>query len=159
MAEMVLSADEADGAYIADLSSFSRDQITQFRDMFASVGKFRLSLNLLIHSLDTNNDGTVSSKELKDMFNGLGFKISRKILRRLIRTVDADRSGSLSFQEFISLILLVTEALQEGASTEDEVYAVDMSQFSNDEIEHFETIFEIVGTLLSLLPRRPFFTL
>jgi hypothetical protein len=90
------------------------------------------------------------------MFNSLGFQISRKILRRLIRIVDTDRNGNLSFEEFTSLILLVNDALREGASTQDEVYEVDMSQFSNDEIEHLETIFEIVGATSSSICFPPY---
>jgi Ca2+-binding EF-hand superfamily protein len=80
------------------------------------------------------------------MFVKLGYTISRKILRRLIRMVDTDHSGSLSFDEFLALVTLVSRALErEENNIPDETYTVDLSQFTQEELQELLAIFNAVG--------------
>jgi Ca2+-binding EF-hand superfamily protein len=150
MAEMVASAD---ASFSMDPSSFSDDDLNQMSELFSQAGNLLssdwLSLIFPCYS-DTNQDGSISVRELKDMFVSLGYNISRKILRRLIRIVDKDRSGSLSFDEFLSLVVLVSTALEKEANNvPDETYAVDFSQFTADDLQQFQSIFNDVGLFLS----------
>lgn len=115
--------------------------------------KLSVSIKLAIRSFisfpDSDNDGAISVRELKDMFATLGYQISRKVLRRFIRMVDVDRNGTLSFNEFVSLLVLVNNALAEGEDRPD-IYEADFSNFTPDEIEHFRAIFQAVGRISSL---------
>jgi hypothetical protein len=95
---------------------------------------------------DTNNDGTISVRDLKDMFVKLGYTISRKIFRRLLRMVDKDHSGSLSFIQFLELVTLVSTALEREANNiPDETYDVDISQLTQEELQDLLVIFNGVG--------------
>ncbi|KAG2436728.1 hypothetical protein HXX76_006252 [Chlamydomonas incerta] len=69
---------------------FSREQIAEFREAFAMF--------------DRDGDGTVSTKELKDVFTSLGLQLSDEEIADLVTQVDIDASGTMTLTEFCILM-------------------------------------------------------
>jgi calmodulin len=113
-----------------DKSQFSEEQIAKFREVFSAV--------------DTDNSGSVSNSELQNLFSQLGYDVTPEIIAELISKVDVDGSQNLSFDEFVTLLVLVIEAssAQEG----NEVYVADISQFSSEELAAFREVFDFADT-------------
>ena len=59
---------------------------------------------------DTDNSGSISKSELKEMLESMGEKLSTFELDVAFAMIDKDGSGSISFDEFLSLI---TECLKD----------------------------------------------
>ena len=74
--------------------------------------------------MDKNEDGTVSTKELGDAMKSIGLRPKEKELKTMIKAVDADKNGVLSFSEFCKLMANKTKM---------------------DEIREFFTDFDING--------------
>jgi calmodulin len=53
---------------------------------------------------DTNNDGFISSQELGTLMKKLGLQPTEAELQDMINEIDYDGSGTIDFEEFISLI-------------------------------------------------------
>lgn len=51
----------------------------------------------LFGMIDTNNDGFISEKELKAMMKGLGEKVRKKDIRKMIKEADMNKDGKISF--------------------------------------------------------------
>ncbi|KAK6921306.1 EF-hand domain [Dillenia turbinata] len=49
---------------------------------------------------DTNGDGKISSSELGNILEALGFTVSQEELSRMMEELDTDRNGSISLEEF-----------------------------------------------------------
>ncbi len=54
---------------------------------------------------DTDNSGAISAIELGEVLKSLGQSLSETALRDLIKEVDIDRSGSIEFEEFKTLMI------------------------------------------------------
>ncbi|PNW86063.1 hypothetical protein CHLRE_03g210177v5 [Chlamydomonas reinhardtii] len=77
----------------ADLKNeygFTDAQIAEFREAFAMF--------------DRDGDGTVSTKELKDVFSNLGLDLSDEEITDLVMQVDLDASGTMTLTEFCILM-------------------------------------------------------
>ena len=68
----------------------SDEQISEFREAF--------------RVFDKNDDGTISASELGTVMRSLGANPKEFELRDMIAEVDADKSGSVDFDEFLSLM-------------------------------------------------------
>lgn len=86
----------AEEVFVADKKQFSEEDINAFREVFAAV--------------DTDNSGSVSSSELQNMFAKLGYEVTPELVAQVISQVDGDGSKTLSFDEFVSLLVLIVEA-------------------------------------------------
>lgn len=53
---------------------------------------------------DKNGDGDISSNELGSVLRSLGQKPTKKSVRLMIKKVDADGSGTIDFDEFLTLM-------------------------------------------------------
>lgn len=54
---------------------------------------------------DKNNDGFINKAELKVIMTKLGDKLSDKEVEDMIRTVDKDKDGKLSYDEYIKMFV------------------------------------------------------
>lgn len=79
-----------------DLATVPPENLERFRAVFTQV--------------DTDGNGTIDISELKILFSLLGITCSDEELSHLIKIVDVDHSGSLSFEEFVTLICLLADA-------------------------------------------------
>ena len=52
-----------------------------------------------------DGDGSISLKELKRLFKSLGEKPSETKLKAMIKDADEDRDGTISFTEFLNLMV------------------------------------------------------
>ncbi|KAG2497593.1 hypothetical protein HYH03_004339 [Edaphochlamys debaryana] len=69
---------------------FSDEQIANFREAFAMF--------------DKDGDGTVSTKELHDVFDQLGIQISDDQVCELVNNYDIDNDGTMTLPEFCVLM-------------------------------------------------------
>lgn len=56
---------------------------------------------------DEDNSGTITHNELKILFKSLEIEATDEEIQSLIQVVDVDQSGSLSFEEFVTMICLM----------------------------------------------------
>ena len=71
-----------------------------------------LFVYLFVCLLDTDHSGSISTNELGEMFSKLGYEINTEELVQLIALVDDDKNGTLEFEEFIKLMDLFLQHLQ-----------------------------------------------
>ncbi len=113
-----------------DLSQFTEEQIALFRQGFNKV--------------DTDGSGSISTSELGALLTELGYPVPDDVLPELIKPVDADNSGSLDFNEFVTLICAFI-AMSEEEDVPAAAISADMSIFSEEEIAGFREAFTAVG--------------
>ncbi len=68
----------------------SEDEIEEIREAF----------NLF----DTDGNGTIDPKELKEAMQSLGFEAKNQAIYQLISDIDKDGTGDLDFEEFLDLM-------------------------------------------------------
>lgn len=91
----------------ADLNFSSDIGFNEFLRMMLPVftGNFDDdSLYFAFKKFDTNNTGYITANELKQVLSKIGQNYSEKQIDEMIRTVDRDGDGRLSFQEFKQLL-------------------------------------------------------
>jgi Ca2+-binding EF-hand superfamily protein len=66
----------------------------------AAVARFRRSFDLF----DADGDGTISATELRNVLRSLGRAPTQEQLDQILKVFDADGSGRLEFEEFVTLI-------------------------------------------------------
>ncbi|EGC34278.1 actin bundling protein [Dictyostelium purpureum] len=71
-------------------SNFSANEINEFRKIF--------------EQFDENKDGSISAIELTKMLTQLGEKVTGVQVRDMIKEVDTDNSGTISFDEFLTVM-------------------------------------------------------
>ncbi|PNH04046.1 putative calmodulin-like protein 2 [Tetrabaena socialis] len=80
----------AANAELQDEYGFSRAQIANFREAF--------------NTFDKDGDGTVSVKELRNVFISVGVELSEDQCAKLVEQVDVDGSGTMGLSEFCILM-------------------------------------------------------
>ncbi|RCV36347.1 hypothetical protein SEVIR_7G321500v4 [Setaria viridis] len=105
----------------------SKQQIEEFREAFSLF--------------DKDGDGTITSKELGTVMRSLGQSPSEEELQEMVKEVDADGSGAIDFQEFLTL--LARQMREANGADEEElreafrVFDQDQNGFiSRDELRH-----------------------
>ena len=68
----------------------SEDEIEEIREAF----------NLF----DTDGNGTIDSKELKEAMQSLGFEAKNQTIYQIIADIDKDGTGDIDFEEFLDLM-------------------------------------------------------
>lgn len=61
-------------------------------------------LKELFNYFDKNGDGAISREELDTVMKSLGKTLSDEEIKAIISTVDANKNGSIEFQEFLSML-------------------------------------------------------
>ena len=59
----------------------------------------------LFNMIDKNNDGFITEKEIKTMLKGLGEKVRKKDIRKMIKEADQNKDGKISFTGKLFLAL------------------------------------------------------
>jgi Ca2+-binding EF-hand superfamily protein len=68
---------------------------------------------------DTNNTGEIGVEQIRKALKKFGQDLTRKEVEDMIRDLDQDGSGSLTFEEFVTL--MIKQTVEEVVSIEDEV--------------------------------------
>ena len=79
-----------------EYSGFTGERVAELRAVFARM--------------DENGDGRLTSDEMRRAARNLGFRVSTDSLRRAYVKADRDRDGTISFDEFVSFLLLLPDA-------------------------------------------------
>ncbi|XP_008803460.2 probable calcium-binding protein CML29 [Phoenix dactylifera] len=61
------------------------------------------SLMEVFKSFDSNNDGLITSDELRGVLGSLGYNTSEREVKEMMRQGDTDRDGLLSLHEFLEI--------------------------------------------------------
>ncbi|XP_796620.1 calmodulin [Strongylocentrotus purpuratus] len=61
---------------------------------------------------DKNGDGTITCAELGEVMKSVGQNVPEAELKELIKLVDLDGNGSVSFQEFLTVIVKALQDLE-----------------------------------------------
>jgi len=69
---------------------FNDQQMEEFREAFTEF--------------DIDGDGTISSQELGTVLRRIGERMSDKELKDMVDEVDADKSGAIEFDEFVTMM-------------------------------------------------------
>lgn len=77
-------------AIASNFPEFSGSQVQELIDAFKSY--------------DTDSSGSIDSQELEAVLRSIGENPSASDLARIISEVDADKSGDISFEEFLTVI-------------------------------------------------------
>lgn len=62
-------------------------------------------LRLVFDVFDTDRSGSIDARELRKAMKALGFKISKESIEEMIADLDADKSGSIEFDEFLEFVI------------------------------------------------------
>lgn len=63
-------------------------------------------LRLVFDVFDTDRSGSIDARELRKAMKALGFKISKESIEEMIADLDADKSGSIEFDEFLEFVII-----------------------------------------------------
>ena len=70
-------------------------------------------IEALFAHIDRNKDGFISEKELKDMMKGLGEKVKKKDIKKMMKVADSNKDGKISFNgECINCFFMVVNGLE-----------------------------------------------
>ena len=78
---------------IEEYRTFVRERIAELQEVYTSV--------------DANGDGRLTTDELRRAAQRLGFSVSAEQLRRVQEVADRDHDGAVSFDEFVTFLLLL----------------------------------------------------
>ena len=73
---------------------------------FWEIDKFVYQIFMVFRKYDADNSGTIDRKEIIPAIQSLGFRINESTLMAIMGTFDIDRSGALSYSEFIGVCAL-----------------------------------------------------
>jgi calmodulin len=95
-----------------DMSTLATEDIDRFRTIFDAVGLYFFLVtsstqNALLSSTDVDHSGTITNDELQGLFKILEMEVTDEEIDRLVRIVDVDRSGTLSFHEFVTMVCVM----------------------------------------------------
>ncbi|KAG9063886.1 hypothetical protein KI688_004000 [Linnemannia hyalina] len=69
----------------------------------AQISDLKESFN----TFDRNNDGNISRRELHSLLHTVGHKVDAKGLEKMLAEYDADKSGTIDFNEFLRLTAIL----------------------------------------------------
>mmetsp|Transcript_22610 Transcript_22610/g.40825 ORF Transcript_22610/g.40825 Transcript_22610/m.40825 type:complete len:1063 (-) Transcript_22610:58-3246(-) len=108
---------------VTEYSTLDEEEFLRFMKIFSAWEKKQT--REVFNSFDADNSGELSTEEVASVLEALGCSPFKGTLLRLINAVDADKSGTLDFNEFIALFLIYKQT--EG--------------FSHEEIRSFHRVF------------------
>ncbi|XP_057314709.1 neo-calmodulin-like isoform X2 [Hydractinia symbiolongicarpus] len=97
--EEMINLVDKDGNGLIDFHEF-----LNLMDSNTLVQNIDQEMESLFGMIDTNNDGFISEKELKAMMKGLGEKVRKKDIRKMIKEADMNKDGKISFCEFKRMV-------------------------------------------------------
>jgi len=96
--EMVNLVDK-DGNGLIDFKEF-----LALMDSNVLVQNIDQEMTNLFAYIDKNNDGFISEKELKEMLKGMGEKVKKKDIKKMMKLADQNKDGKISFTEFKRMV-------------------------------------------------------
>lgn len=63
----------------------------------------RHELTVAFQKFDTDGSGFISTRELQDIISKMGKQVTRQEAEAMIKSIDANNDGKVSFDEFCSL--------------------------------------------------------
>ncbi|CAF4562414.1 unnamed protein product [Rotaria socialis] len=96
---------------------------------------------------DQNGDGSITLSELRIVLDQMGLDPSEEELQDMIREVDADQSGSISFVEFVDM---VKKAVDTNKNSREELFRafqvfVDLDRNGFITMEELRTVLQATG--------------
>ena len=79
----------------AEYRSFARERVAELRTVY--------------DRMDVDGDGRLTANEMRRAARSLGFKITAEQLRRAYIHADSNRDGTISFDEFVSFLVLLPD--------------------------------------------------
>ena len=67
---------------------------------------------LTFKALDINNDGTITLAEMQKVLNTKGIECKTEDLKKLLDSADKDNNSSISWQEYLSLVIAINQKTQ-----------------------------------------------
>merc|ERR1712232_523511 len=67
-------------------------------------------LRWIFESLDSDGSGQLDGQELRTAFSMMQLNVSQEVFESAFTALDADRSGELSFREFLDLMRLMRDS-------------------------------------------------
>jgi len=96
--EMITLVDK-DGNGLIDFKEF-----LDLMDSNVLVQNVDQEMTNLFNYIDKNNDGFISEKELKEMLKGMGEKVKKKDIKKMMKMADENKDGKISFTEFKRMV-------------------------------------------------------
>merc|ERR1712066_248463 len=66
---------------------------------------------LTFKALDVNNDGTITLAEMQKVLNAKGIECKTEDLKKLLDSADKDKNSSISWQEYLSLVIAINQKM------------------------------------------------
>ncbi|KAI5081987.1 hypothetical protein GOP47_0001730 [Adiantum capillus-veneris] len=60
-------------------------------------------LRIFFQAVDTDNSGSINETELQEALSAGNLRFNRSVIAQMIKMYDRDQSGSMSYEEFVSL--------------------------------------------------------
>lgn len=95
----IIRAVDKDGNGLVDFKEF-----LNLMDNNCLVQNVDEEMQHLFSMIDRNNDGFITEKEIKIMMKGLGEKVRKKDIRKMIKEADQNKDGKISFNEFKTMV-------------------------------------------------------
>jgi len=95
----IIKAVDSDGNGLVDFKEF-----INLMDNNCLVQSMDEEMQHLFKMIDKNNDGFITEKEIKAMLKGLGEKVRKKDIRKMIKEADQNKDGKISFNEFKTMV-------------------------------------------------------
>ena len=104
----VMSNEELDQMFgVVDKDGNGLIDFKEFLNLMNSANKEQNAeeeMKNLFALIDANQDGFLSEKEIRDMMKGLGEKVKKKHIRKMIKEADLNKDGKISFNEFKRMV-------------------------------------------------------
>jgi hypothetical protein len=97
-----LTGEELKQRQKAQIFSVVRKALEQKRSLFGSTLNDTLSL---FNAMDTDNSGSLDRFEFRRAMRRLGVGLSTEQIEQLVQAVDSDRSGDITYAEFLEAVL------------------------------------------------------
>jgi calcium-binding protein CML len=95
----IMKAVDKDGNGLVDFKEFMN-----LMDNNCLVQNVDEEMQHLFSMIDINKDGYITEKEIKAMMKGLGEKVRKKDIRKMIKEADENKDGKISFNEFKTMV-------------------------------------------------------
>ncbi|MCO5572296.1 hypothetical protein L7F22_026049 [Adiantum nelumboides] len=73
-------------------------------------------LRVFFQSVDTDNSGSINETELQEALASGNLRFNRSVIAQMIKMYDREQTGSMSYQEFVSLHKFLSVSLDKDAS-------------------------------------------
>ncbi|XP_002165178.1 neo-calmodulin isoform X4 [Hydra vulgaris] len=98
--DQMISLVDTDGNGLIDFKEFLSLMNTTSQEEINDEEEMKILFTLI----DANQDGFLCEKEIRNMMKGLGEKVKKKHIRKMIKEADINKDGKISFNEFKRMV-------------------------------------------------------